>query len=93
MRASISAASTTLAASPSAGLYDGPFTVDLVIDGHGDVFNAAQVKVALSSNLAVKNFALGNCGFSFLHVPSANNPSFAGVILMFYRQFEMARIQ
>ena len=81
MKQDISAASTVLAASPSAGLYTTPFRVDLTIDGRGDAFNAAQAKVIASSNLAAENLVLGNCNFSFLQTPSAKDPSFAGVML------------
>ncbi len=75
------AASTTMDLSPQSGSYGKPFTVNLVIDGHGDKFNAAQATVALSPNLKIQNLVLGDCNFSFLHTPTIQTPSFAGVIL------------
>ena len=75
------AASTTLGMSPQSGSFGKPFSVDLVIDGHGDKFNAAQATVNLSANLKMQNLVLGDCNFSFLTTPSLQNPSFAGVIL------------
>jgi|GEM_PF-5962937 len=76
-----SAANTVLAASPATGTFQSPFTVDIIIDGHGDVFNAAQAKVVVSLNLAIKNLALGDCSFSFFRTPTVGDPSFAGVLL------------
>jgi hypothetical protein len=78
------AADTTIAPSPSKGSFNKPFSVNMVIDGHGDKFNAAQAKVNISSNLIVQNLTLGDCNFSFLHTPSIENPSFAGVIISTY---------
>lgn len=81
---SVLAASTTMSVSPQSGSYGSPFTVSLVIDGHGDKFNAAQATVTLSPALATKDLTLGDCNFSFLKTPSIQNPSFAGVILSAY---------
>lgn len=76
-----SAAGTTIVVSPQSGTFDKEFKADIVIDGHGEKFNAAQATVALSYGLAVKDLTLGDCNFSFLTTPSAQDPSFAGVIL------------
>src|SRR5258708_18625126 len=78
------AANTTIGPSPEIGSYGKPFTVNMVIDGHGEKFNAAQATVTLSSNLKVKDLTLGDCNFSFLHTPSAQDPSFAGIIISTY---------
>ena len=78
------AANTTIEFSPKNGSFNKPFTVDLVIDGHGDKFNAAEATVLSSSNLAIKDLSLGDCNFSFLQTPSIQNPSFAGVIISTY---------
>jgi hypothetical protein len=75
------AASTTMGVTPPSGSYGQPFTVSVVIDGHGDKFNAAQATVTLSPALAIKDLILGDCNFSYLKTPSVQNPSFAGVIL------------
>lgn len=81
---SVFASNTTIAPSPNSGSYNKPFTVNMVIDGHGDKFNAAQTTVKLSSNLQIKNLTLGDCNFSFLHTPSIEDPSYAGVIISTY---------
>jgi len=78
------AASTTIVPSPNTGSYNKPFTVNMVIDGHGDKFNAAQATVNISPNLTIQDLTLGDCNFSFLHTPSVQNPSFAGVIISTY---------
>ena len=75
------AASTTLSVSPQSGSYGKSFPVSLVIDGHGDTFNAAKATVTLSNTLTVKDLVLGDCNFSFMTTPSAANPSFEGAIL------------
>lgn len=75
------AASTTMGFSPNTGSFGKSFTTSLVIDGHGDKFNAAQATVNISSNLVVKDLTFGDCNFSFLHTPSVQDPSFAGVIV------------
>jgi hypothetical protein len=75
------AANTTIGFFPSMGSFNNEFTVNLIVDGHGDKFNAAQATVSISSGLAVKDIVLGNCNFSFLKTPSRKSPSFAGVIL------------
>lgn len=73
------AANTIMGFSPQSGSFSKPFTVDLIIDGHGDKFNAAQATVNIPSNLTVQNLVLGDCNFSFLHTPSIQDPSFEGV--------------
>lgn len=78
------AASTTIGFSPDKGSFGKPFSVDLVIDGHGDKFNATQATVTPSSNLAIKDLSLGDCNFSFLKTPTIQNPSFAGIIISTY---------
>src|SRR5690348_7349389 len=70
------AASTVMGFLPSTGSYSQPFTVNLVIDGHGDTFNAAQATITPSSNLVVKDVMLGDCNFSFLITPGITNLSF-----------------
>ena len=78
------AASTTILPSPNIGSYSKPFTINMVVDGHGDKFNAAESTVKISSNLSIQDLTLGNCNFSFLHTPTVQNPSFAGVIISTY---------
>lgn len=80
----VHAASTTIGFSPQLGSFDKSFTVSLVIDGHGDKFNAAQATVVIPSNLAIKDLILGDCNFSFLKTPSIQQPSFTGIILNKY---------
>ncbi len=65
------------------------FTVDLVIDGGGEAFNAAKADVTVSSNLTVKSLTItpissGGCNFVFINAnktPKTSDPSFAGAIL------------
>jgi len=81
----------TINTSPSSGTFfvNQEFTVDLVIDGGGETFNAAQATVAVSGNLSVKSLtitptSLGGCNFAFANLrktPTAIDPSFAGAIL------------
>lgn len=75
------AANATMELTPLAGSFGKPFIVDLVIDGHGEKFNAAQATVTLSPGLAIKDLTFGDCNFTFLKPPSSQNPSFAGGIL------------
>lgn len=65
---------------PRTGSFGNPFPVRLVIDGHGEKFNAAQATVTLSPNLAVKDLTFGDCNFTYLRTPAIQNPSFAGGI-------------
>ena len=78
---SIFAAGTTLKTSPNSGTYSSSFVVDVVVDGGGQAFNAAQATVSISPNLSVSDLVLGDCKFSYLATPSIANPSFGGVIL------------
>ncbi len=65
------------------------FTVNLIVDGGGQTFNAAKADISLSSNLAIQTLtvtpqASGGCNFTFVnnqHTPTAASPSFAGAIL------------
>jgi len=78
------AANSTMGSLPETGYYTKPFKVSLVIDGHGDKFNAAQATVKLSSNLKIKDLTLGDCNFSYLHTPSIQDPTFEGIIISTY---------
>lgn len=78
------ASGATIAPSPSNGSYGKPFTVNMVVDGSGDKFNAAEATVNISSNLKIQDVELGDCNFSFLKTPTAENPSFAGIIISTY---------
>jgi hypothetical protein len=77
------AASTTINLSPATGTYDigKTFSVDLVIDGNGDAFNAAKATVQVSANMQVNDVFLGDCNFSFINTPTTTNPSFVGALL------------
>jgi hypothetical protein len=77
------AGNTTIEVSPNSGEkpIGTPFSVDLTIQGNGDVFNAAQATVTVSNNLAIKNLETGDCNFSFVNTPTITNPSFVGVLL------------
>ncbi|MEO7047243.1 MAG: cohesin domain-containing protein, partial [Ferruginibacter sp.] len=65
------------------------FTVDVVVDGGGQSFNAAQANVAASSNLTIQSVTLtpptsGGCNFTYVNqgsTPSIAHPSFVGAIL------------
>lgn len=65
----------------ASGSFDRPFQVDVIIDGHGDTFNAAEATVQLSEAVQVEEVVLGDCNLSFLTTPSRGNLSFSGVIL------------
>jgi hypothetical protein len=78
------AESATIGFSPATGSFGKEFVVSLLVDGHGDKFNAAQATVHASSSLAIKDLVLGDCHFSFLKTPGTQDPSFAGVILSTY---------
>lgn len=62
-----------------------PLTVDLVVDGGGQAFNAAEATVTVSPNMSVTNLTAPTsdaCNLSYTGTPpSASNPSFAGAIL------------
>ena len=80
------AAETSMSFSPSSGSYGKPFTINLVLDGHGDKFNAAQATIKASSQVKVQDITLGDCNFSFITTPTSKDLSFAGVILSSYAQ-------
>lgn len=81
----------TISVAPSTGSFalGQQFLVNLVVDGGGQAFNAAQAAVAVSSNLTVVNLTVtpassGGCNFTFVNnknTPTATSPSFAGAIL------------
>lgn len=81
----------TISAVPSTGTFavGQQFTVNIVIDGHGQAFNAAESVVSVSNNFTVNNLAFvspssGGCNFTFINqasTPSVTNPSFTGAIL------------
>lgn len=77
------AGSATIYVSPSAGNYNVGqiITADVIIDGAGEIFNAAKADVNVSTNLAVKDLTLGNCDFAFIKTPATSALSFVGVIL------------
>jgi hypothetical protein len=77
------AASATMSLSPATGSYDvgNSFSVDLVIDGNGEAFNAAKATVEVSGGLQINDVFLGDCNFSFITTPTATDPSFVGAIL------------
>lgn len=89
-RAATGPTATINATPPAGNVAPGQsFTVDLVIDGGGQIFNASQATVAVSSNLTVQSVnilppASGGCNFTFANsdsAPSVSNLSFAGAIL------------
>ncbi len=81
----------TISAIPAAATYQigQTFVVNIVIDGGGQAFNAAQASVAVSSNLTVQSLSINppsssGCNFTFVNTkntPSIADPSFAGAIL------------
>lgn len=77
----VRAAKTTISATPLSGSYATAFQVDVVIDGNGDVFNAAEAIASVSANLSVQDVVLGDCNFSYISPPGAANLSFQGVAL------------
>ena len=77
------AASATMSINPGTGSYSvgEAFSVDLVIDGKGDAFNAAKATIEVSQALQINDVILGDCNFSFITTPTTSNPSFVGAIL------------
>ncbi len=81
----------TISVNPASGAFTvgQQFNVDMVIDGGGQTFNAAQADVSISSNLSVQSLSItpaasGGCNFTFVKAsktPTSANPSFAGAIL------------
>ncbi len=64
------------------------FVVNLVIDGGGQAFNAAQANISVSPNLTIKTLDItpspNGCNFTFVktnRTPTITDPSFAGGIL------------
>lgn len=78
------ATGATMSVFPKTGIFNDEFKADIVIDGNGDKFNAAEADVVLSDGLAVKEIILGDCNFSFLKTPIVQAPSFSGIILSSY---------
>lgn len=78
---SVSAAKTTIAATPATGAFKTAYQVHVVINGNGDVFNAAEAVASVSANLTVQDVVLGDCNFSYISPPSTSNLSFQGVAL------------
>lgn len=80
------ASSAVIYVSPSAGNYNvgRTFTADVIVDGAGEIFNAAKADVSISTNLAVKDLTLGDCDFAFIKTPTTSALSFVGVILGSY---------
>ena len=70
-------------ASASAVVGD-PFSIDVVIDGGGQEFNAAEATVTVSANLSVTGIstpATNPCNFVYTDSPATTDPSFAGAML------------
>ena len=58
-----------------------PFSIDVVIDGGGQQFNAAEATVTVSANLSVTGVstpATNPCNFVYTDTPATTDPSFAG---------------
>ncbi len=77
------AGSPAIYISPSAGNYNvgQTFAADVIIDGAGEIFNAAKADISVSTNLAVKDLTLGDCDLAFIKTPTTSALSFVGVIL------------
>jgi hypothetical protein len=75
------AAGTVLGIAPASGTFEKPFKAAIIIDGHGDIFNAAESTVVLSEGLKVKDISIGDCNFLFTHKPTTKDLSFRGIIL------------
>lgn len=81
----------TINIAPYSGSYavGDQFVVNLVIDGGGQTFNAAQASIAVSSNLTIQSLTVNTsstngCNFTFVNTkntPTISDPSFAGAIL------------
>jgi len=86
----------TITISPSTGSFpiQVPFNVDIVVDGGGQIFNAAKINISVSSNLVIQNLVItpangGGCNFVWANqnfTPTKADPSFAGAILNNYSQ-------
>jgi hypothetical protein len=77
------AAGGTISISPSTGSWNAgsEFNVNVLIDGGGSAFNAAQATLNVSPSLTIENVTLGNCDFALVTAPTISNPSFVGAIL------------
>lgn len=78
------AANTTIGFEPANGQFDKEFTVSLVINGHGEKFNAAEAQVKASPKVIIRDLIFGDCNLSFLATPTRENPSFSGIIMGTY---------
>lgn len=75
----------SISASPSTGnkTVGQPFSVDVVINGDGQEFNAARSTISVSSNLeitGVNNPLSDACNLTYTQTPTTSNTSFAGAI-------------
>lgn len=81
----------TIKATPASGsvVTGQSFSVDIVVDGGGQTFNAAQAHLTLSNNLIIQSVtsvpqASGGCNFTYVNqglTPTVAHPSFVGAIL------------
>jgi hypothetical protein len=81
----------TMTVTPTSGNFNigQQFSVNFVIDGGGQAFNAAKATINVSPNLAVQSLTIvpqasGGCNFTFLNTnktPKVSDPSFTGAIL------------
>ncbi len=81
----------TIKATPGSGsvVTGQTFKVDIVVDGGGQTFNAAQAHLTLSNNLIIQSVtsvpqASGGCNFTYVNqglTPTVAHPSFVGAIL------------
>jgi hypothetical protein len=81
----------TIKATPATGavITGQTFSVDIVVDGGGQTFNAAQAHLSLSNNLIIQSVtitpqATGGCNFTYVNsglTPTVAHPSFVGAIL------------
>ena len=77
------AGSATISFSPQSGTYQvgKPFSVNVMINGNGQSFNAASATVVIPPQLQISNLVLGDCNFAFINTPTTANPSFVGALL------------
>jgi len=90
-RAAAGTPTATMIVNPSIGSYvvGQTFSMEVVIDGGGQSFNASQADITFSSNLTVQSLiindvASGGCNFTYVNTrktPTVSSPSFAGAIL------------
>jgi hypothetical protein len=84
--ASSKTATITVSPATSTLTVNAPTTVNVVVNGGGQAFNAAQATVAVSSNLTITGIntsPTNACNFTYVSGsnPTTTNPSFAGAIL------------